>query len=273
MWPGAIEGIRQARPGASQSRVLRSAPSWQTVQLETVHGSGLHRCQTGPPARVLAYNQLMAFVIPVADSNQHAMDLVAKRLQDDFPPLFQVYENQATAPFWVFCRALFPIAESLASLLLGGQIPDSTSQRLSRFLRDFLGPQRDGYNYSANIITQMWRHSLTHGDEPPCLVIDGQMSLSWALILNHSDNHLGFLAIGERNAQFQFSLFDFYEDLLAVALDRTALAGLAEDEVRDRYNSWTVKHFPIQGTRPSRSEQDAESELRALFTQLKNTAT
>lgn len=107
-------------------------------------------------------------------------DVVARvrwRLENVEPLLITAQEMGEKAPFWAIARILFPVAESLA-WLLHAEENTGTSARLSWLLREVLSNRKSAYRDMASIICQVWRHGLTHGDEPPLLVIDSPMTAS-----------------------------------------------------------------------------------------------
>ena len=214
----------------------------------------------------------------IARSDVDAVNRVRSRLQNDLLPLLVTAQGmQAQAPFWAIARTLFPIAESLAWLLDGGEIP-GTSARLSWFFREVLSRDNPGYRDLASIICQVWRHGLTHGDEPPLLVIDCPVdangvrnfeagkSMSWKLALVGKD-HLEVLRAPLRRGtpqegRFTFCLVHFYDELIAVTDDAALWKGIAEGLVKDRYNHWAVKYLDDEnGAEP----KEAAEELRRLL--------
>lgn len=209
----------------------------------------------------------------IAHSDADAVDRVRSRLQNDIPPLIVTAQKmQAQAPFWAIARTLFPIAESLA-WLLHADASTGTSARLSWFLRDVLSSHNPAYRDLASIICQVWRHGLTHGDEPPFLVTGSSVaagggrdfaaakSMSWKLALGSGD-HLKVLKATPQSGQFTFCLVHFYNDLSAVTNDAALWAGISPGQGRERYNHWAVKFLDEEnGAEPRR----AAAELDALL--------
>src|SRR5690349_15078597 len=119
-------------------------------------------------------------------TNKDAFEAVEQRLRDDFPPVFALF-GRGVAPMWLVARGLFPIAESIGSLLFAST---STSQRLTRLFEEVLSRQRPEYASLSHIIAQIWRNGLIHGDEPPALKT-GRKLIAWSLSVNGpARNHL-----------------------------------------------------------------------------------
>lgn len=178
----------------------------------------------------------------------------------------------AKAPFWALARSMFPIAESLAWLLHPDETA-GTSARLSWLLREVIGSTEPGYKDLASIICQVWRHGLTHGDEPPFLIIDCPQvagggrdfskakSMSWKLALG-SSNHLKVIKHSTQSGQFTFCLVHFYSHLLGVTNDQALWSNLPPGQAMSRYNAWSTKFLDVSnGSEPKK----AADELRALL--------
>jgi len=206
------------------------------------------------------------------------------RLRDDVGFFIQASIARATetgdktkAPFWALARTMFPIAESLAFLLFGGVLEKETSKRLSRFIHDELGAKNPNYQPLASVICQVWRHGLTHCDEPPVLIVDAPVidgangvydlsnarSISWKLALGNPSDHLKVVKVGNQSAQFTFCLLSFFQDLYAVVDDDNRWAGFAPSEISNRYNEWTSKF--LDGSSPNSEKGKAAAEIRKLL--------
>lgn len=210
----------------------------------------------------------------IATSNQDAVRRVQERLQNDVGFFVNQCIQQRQAPFWALARTMFPIAESLAYLLYGDN-PRGTAARLSRFIREELGSSNPNYIPLASIICQVWRHGLTHGDEPPFLVVgaitdatgardfSSAKAMSWKLAFGAQNQHLQVQALNPQTSQFTFCLTTFFADLQLVTADTGRWSGFPSDEVKDRYNKWCSKFVDDPGQ--SAESQLAGDEIRALM--------
>ena len=190
---------------------------------------------------------------------------MAERLEDDFPFLFTCVRDgylngnvKQAGPLWVFCRALMPIAESLASLCYPGEV--STAKRTRDFMHDQLGKYNPEYKRLASIIYQVWRNSLTHTDEACVLQAKGK-TMTWQLSVIGSD-HLGIGFLDSNAARFTFSLNYFYQDLVKFVKDDDAWSNLDDTKLLNRYNSWFVKSLPGSN---STTEKGAVAEMSTIF--------
>lgn len=213
----------------------------------------------------------------IAADNANAIARVRNRLEGDVGYLLEASRRDQRAPFWALSRTMFPIAESIAYLLYGGNLEGETAARLSRLIREELSRTNAGYGQLASVICQVWRHGLTHADEPPFLVIDAPVigpgseerdfaqsrSMSWKLVLWQPDQHLSLVKATNQSAQFTFCLDRFYEDLRIVVNDGPRWSGFAVDEVKDRYNSWAAKY--LDNPNPASEKGRAAQEIRALL--------
>lgn len=210
----------------------------------------------------------------VATSNAEAIDMVRDRLVDDVGYLLSACGRDNKAPFWALCRTMFPVAESIAYLRYGGELEKDTAARLSKFIHDELGSISAEYASLSSVICQVWRHGLTHTDEPPVLVagapahpgsgtrdMTGARGMSWKLAIGSSD-HLQVLVVNDQTAQFTFCLVRFYNDLLT-SLEPNRWAHMPVDEVKNRYNLWTVKY--LDSTNPNSEKGKAETQIRAFL--------
>ena len=208
----------------------------------------------------------MPFVLPIAQNNTDAMKRVGDRLQGDVGSIIAWAKTIPNPPFWAIARTLFPIAESVAWLLIPGNF--GTSERLSGLFNSQLAALNGQYAKVSHIIGQIWRHGLTHGDEPPALVVQAanpldQRLMSWRLILNANGSHLSLLKIGQTVGQVTFSLESFHDDLLALCRDPASIQGFAPGEVSDRYNSWTVQVIDV-GTGTA-EQKKAANQIKTLL--------
>lgn len=205
-------------------------------------------------------------VLPIAQDNSDAMNRVSERLQGDVGSIIAWAKTIPNPPFWAIARTLFPIAESVAWLLIPGN--HGTSERLSELFNTRLAAVNSQYADVSHIICQIWRHGLTHGDEPPALVVQApnpldQRAMSWRLILSAHSSHLSLLQVDQMNGQVTFSLESFYGDLLAICRDPASIQCFAPGEVSDRYNTWTIKEIDISsGTGEQRK---AATQIKALL--------
>lgn len=181
----------------------------------------------------------------VAADNDDAMKRVADRLKNDVGIILSDSIRNHRTPFWALARMLFPIAESLSDLL--GYRKSGTSQGLSEFFNKELVKRNARYADTSHIICQIWRHGLTHGDEPPALAMKDSKGVNkvcvWRVILNSSPDHLKVSKVKANHVQVTFSLEDFYNDLLCICTNRAVIQAKSANDVADRYNQWTVKNL------------------------------
>ena len=213
-------------------------------------------------------------MIEIATDNADAVRRIRDRLVDDVGFLLGASRSAQKTPNWALARSMWPIAESLGFLLYGGPLEGQTSPRLSRFIREELGSRNPEYAKIASVICQVWRHGLTHSDEPPFLVIDAPIgatgrdwinarAMSWKLVLWAPRHHLAITSFGTQSAQFTFCLDQFYEDLLAVVNDQPRWAGFQPDAVKNRYNEWCAKFIdnPSAGSEKALAAQEIRTVL------------
>lgn len=209
----------------------------------------------------------MPLVLPIAVDNADAMRRVGDRFQGDVGSLIAWAKAQPHPAFWAICRTLFPIAESIAFLLLPPL--SGTSERLSELFNQQLAARNPRYGDVSYIICQIWRHGLTHGDEPPTLVLRknagplDDRAMSWRLLLPAQPTHLTILNVNDQSAMLGFSLESFYDDLLSICRDPNAIAGIAAGVVAAKYNHWTVKE--IQMTAGTQEERKAATQIDTLL--------
>lgn len=208
-----------------------------------------------------------------ATSNQDALDRVKTRLVEDVGGLLQLCSSQGFFPLWLLSRSMFPIAESIAALLYGNSAND-TAATLSRFIKDDLGAIDGRYIPLASVLCQVWRHGLTHHDEPPFLIVrpatQGPLTfdpdtraVSWALSFNDPQGHMTFDTSLGTTLQFIFSLTTFFEHLVAVLDDPVKWGVFQGDEVMNRYNEWAIKI--LDHTRVNSETGKAATEILAII--------
>jgi hypothetical protein len=142
-----------------------------------------------------------------------------------------------TAPVWALLRMMFPIAEAVGDLLYPKK---ATSQHLPSVLENEFEAVRAGYKDRANILTQLFRHSLAHTDELRRLVTGGR-EVRWALCLSGEANHLQVDNTTPGVYRICFVIEAFYDDLVAVC--HNAIGTPWGSQVMNRYNGWLTYNF------------------------------
>lgn len=208
----------------------------------------------------------------VAIDNPDGVQRVRTRLHDDVIRLFHLCSSNGFFPLWLLSRSMFPIAESIAALLYGN-VPGQTSATLAKFIHDDLGAIDGRYKPLASTLCQVWRHGLTHHDEPPYLIVRpatqdpltanaDTRAVSWRLAFNDPANHMTFATYGQ-TVHFTFSLTTFLEHLAQVLDDQAKWAGLPQGIVKDRYNEWLVK--VLDENKPNSEAGKAAGEILAVL--------
>ncbi|HOE74618.1 MAG TPA: hypothetical protein PLG93_01300 [bacterium] len=172
----------------------------------------------------------------VAKDDAIAFQNIKKRLVDDVGRILSVIDGQFS-PFWAVARMLFPIAEAIGDLIYRDD--HSTVKNLEQVFQYEFEEVRAGYKNKANLITQLYRHSLTHIDELRELK-DGDLICTWYLALDRSANHLFSEKLGEK-IRINFDLLQFYDDIgcLLDRLIKKATENVYGGKVGERYKSWT----------------------------------
>lgn len=163
---------------------------------------------------------------------------IKNRLKDDVGGiLITSHVGKQFTPFWAVARMLFPIAEAIGDLIYRDQ---STVKNLEQILQNELEGIRNGYKSKANLITQLYRHSLTHTDELRELK-NGNLVCTWLLALDRNANHLYSEKINEKMIRINFDLLQFYDDIknLLDRLIEKATKNSYDGKVKERYDSWT----------------------------------
>ncbi|MFH1910390.1 MAG: hypothetical protein ABIJ72_04395 [bacterium] len=163
------------------------------------------------------------------------------------------------SPFWAVARMLFPIAEAIGDLIYRDD--QSTVKNLEQVLQNEFEGIRTGYKNKANLITQLYRHSLTHTDELRELK-DGDLICTWLLALDRNANHLFSEKLSEKMIRINFDLLQFYDDIknLLDKLIEKATKNIYGGKVKERYNIWTE----LDISRDNRY-QNARNELANLL--------
>lgn len=185
-----------------------------------------------------------------------AFEKIEKRLQGDVGTLIRLirfgqkngYFNN-TAPFWALARMLFPIAESLGSLLLAG----NPSANLKYGL-DLLG---NNYQGISALISLMYRHSLMHQDELRVLKIV-RTCVTWHLTFDTPNDHLRVTRFRKGLYEIKFDLTQFYSDLLTKL--QKPKTNISKKKIRERYNNWL--ELELRGV--SFLEKEALNEVAVL---------
>lgn len=189
-------------------------------------------------------------------SAKKAFEEIEKRLQADVGTLIALirfgqsrgYFNN-TAPFWALARMLFPIAESLGSLLLAG----NSSANLKYGL-DLLG---DHYQGISALISLIYRHSLMHQDELRTLKII-RTRITWHLTFDDPNGHLKVTRFRRGLYEIMFDLTQFYSDLLNKL--KNPPMNNSKRQIRSRYNNW----LELELTGANSLEREALNEIEAF---------
>jgi hypothetical protein len=163
---------------------------------------------------------------------------IKNRLKDDVGGiLIASHIGERFSPFWAVARMLFPITEAIGDLIYRDQ---STVKNLEQILQNELEGLRSGYKGKADLITQLYRHSLTHTDELRELK-DGDLICTWLLALDRNANHLYSEKMSEKMIRIHFDLLQFYDDIkiLLDSLIEKASKNTYGGKVKERYISWT----------------------------------
>jgi hypothetical protein len=161
-----------------------------------------------------------------------------------------------TAPFWALLRMTFPIAESLGDLIYGGK----TGVNLQSILANEFDAVRPGYRRIAATLAVLYRHSLTHHDEPRVLLTGGK-DIVWYLGFGKREIHLQVIKVFRHNSvDVRFDTTAFYDDLVAVCEGQ--IGKHSDGKIRDRYNGWLI--YDLDATRQKEASRDAIAEIEAL---------
>ena len=202
----------------------------------------------------------------LARTDREAFNLVLGRLEGDVGGLLALLlaswrsartesKKPDLTPFWAFARMLFPIAESIGDLIYRND--SLTVMNLTSILENEFERVRPGYKGKANVIAQMYRHSLTHTDEMRALYYP-RKTITWKLSLDEAADHLKVRKLARGRKQLQFDLTAFYEDVRQVCL--TARGGKWGRKVAQRYNGWLLLKLNIN----KKAHQDAINEIKTL---------
>lgn len=201
----------------------------------------------------------MGFELERAGSDVDALQRIETRLRDDVGFLIDASKRENRAPFWAITRSLFPVAESLASLLTPHE---SSAKQLSQFIETILGDINPKYKTVCHVVCQIWRHRLTHSDVPPLLASDGK-KVGWCTELRASPTHLDVSIHTATEASVTFCLESFYQDLLAVCADPASLARRPTGDIMKQYNEWLTKSLS-KGAGP-KAERKAACQIHRLL--------
>lgn len=217
------------------------------------------------------YKRTVMTTIPKANDNAHAMKKVGDRLESEVGATIKWAKSLPIAPFWVLVRSLFPIAESIAYLLLLETETEtktkSSAKQLSGFFNNQLSEINPDYASVSHIVCQIWRHGLIHGDEAPIIRMSNSDSkypyvMSWMLTLSKDPRHLKVLRYGPAG-QVVFSLEDFFDDLVTVCRNPNSISSRLPGEVAKRYNEWGVKELTLKSK--IKEESEAATQLKTIL--------
>ena len=167
-----------------------------------------------------------------------------------------VTREQPHTPHWALVRTLFPVAESVADLIYDSK---GTAAALTNVLANECDAVRPGaYMPVAATVTVLYRHSLTHQDEPRVLK-HGNVDVLWK-IHPAGSGHLRVTPEGGKALRINFDPEAFYEDLLKVL--QQAAAKSWGDHARDRYNDWLL--LDLATTEQYANIKAAKGEIDAL---------
>ena len=158
-------------------------------------------------------------------------------------------------PYWALMRMMFPVAESLGDLIY--QTPNQTAQNLKKVLETQFQNVRGKYSGKAAILTQLFRHSLTHSDEPRTLMA-GTKEVGWTVTYNSRGSHLDVTHPSPNIVLIQFDVTAFYDDLESVCLN--AMDEETDPKIVSQYNSWLTLTLNPQ----KRTHEEAITEICAL---------
>jgi hypothetical protein len=204
----------------------------------------------------------------VATSDADAFQRVLERFEHDVGTIIALCGdcenrgfNPGSAPYWALLRMMFPVAESLADLIYP---PGRTSIRLIKLLENEFQAVRTGYKGKAATIAQLFRHSLTHADEPRVLITPNQKRAGWLLSYLGPDVHLQLVYSLTQSPVVCFDAGAFYDDIVAVC--RAAIAKSWSGDAMQRYNEWPEYTLcQLQAGRVPRAEQLAAQEIDGGF--------
>jgi hypothetical protein len=195
-------------------------------------------------------------------SPNQAIERVLEHLENDVGIFLKMIEEAratsaraAYAPYWALMRMMFPVAESLADLIF--QTPNQTAANLIQVLEVKFEKVRAGYQGKAATLTQLFRHSLTHSDEPRTLVATSK-GVAWRVTYNERSSHLAVEHLRADLVQISFDVTAFYDDLVAVC--KKAIHEETDPKIVTQYNSWLRKKLDEK----KRPEKRAIDEIEAL---------
>jgi hypothetical protein len=145
-------------------------------------------------------------------------------------------------PFWALVRMMFPVAESIADLIY--RLDNATSENLRKVLAKEFGEVRPEYKGKAAILAMLYRHSLTHQDEPRMLRV-GKRAVGWLMSGAEDHRHLETIRVTRQTMMIHFQPRQFFKDIIKVCenAEGAKWAGL----VRRRYNGWmTLNLIPTK---------------------------
>ena len=204
-------------------------------------------------------------MICAAQNDTDAFQNVKNRLVDDVGGILLTNRIDGLfTPFWAVARMLFPIAESIGDLIYQNDIHPTIN--LEQVFQNEFEEARIGYKNKANLIAQLYRHSLTHTDELRELK-HNEMICTWLLALDRSANHLSSERLSENVIRIHFDLLQFYDDIKKV-LDNLVIKAAKNtfnDKIKERYNGWTELDISHDA-----KYQKARTELEDLFKEPKD---
>lgn len=183
-------------------------------------------------------------ITKIADSAEDAYARIQARLLEDLEPVWELINRRNYSPFLLLARELFPIAESIGDLIYQGRPTVNLTKVIDN---DFskIGPEYAG---KGKIISQLYRHSLIHQDEPRS-IYSGNITVDWSIAYIDGRNNLIVRDIDRRRRScvMQFDLRTFYEDMLLL-LEQYKTKG-PKRGVAAQYNSWTFKSYQDNETK------------------------
>lgn len=196
--------------------------------------------------------------------NKEAFLKIKERLETDVGKIISFVVAERTegrdwCPWFGLLRMLFPIAESLGNLLYN----ESSSKNLTMIMAEELSKYNEGYRSFPNTITLLYRHSLTHQDEPRIVLLKSAQ-WGWKFSFYNKSRHLQVdqSSEGDPMQRIEFDVTQFYDDLIQLC-DDLAKRNFNRTII-ERYNEWFTLNL-VAGKKLSLVEIEAKKEIETFL--------
>jgi len=198
----------------------------------------------------------------IVESPSQAYSNIRTRLVNDLGPVWGQINHSEYSPFWLLTRSMMPVAESIGDLIY----KDTPIKNLEKLIDNDLAKIRSIYKGKGSIIALLYRHSLTHQDEPRSIYA-GNITIEWNLAFIDGRNHLLTLAKDKhrRTCVMSFDLRTFYEDLQALLVLYESNG--PKKGVVKRYNSWSFLNISTSTVYSPSAKAQIIQQVRDFYNQ------